>query len=82
MNDIIGGVNDRIDSEIDRRLDEISSSTEITANELRELRGTLYAREGGEERIKVWVSKWNIGKRSWIKQKPKEKITKPYFTMQ
>ena len=30
MNNIIGGVNDRIDSEIDRRFDEISSNTEIT----------------------------------------------------
>ena len=60
MNNIIVDVNDRIDSEIDRRFDEISSSTEITANELRELRGTLYAREdpiegvdSSEERIKA-----------------------------
>ena len=57
MNNIIEDVNDRIDSEIDRRFDEISSNTEITANELRELRGTLYAREdpieGGKERIKA-----------------------------
>ena len=53
MDDIIGDVNDRLDSEIDRRIDEISSNTEITANELRELRGTLYAKEGGEERIKA-----------------------------
>ena len=57
MNNIIEDVNDRIDSEIDRKFDEISSSTEITANELRELRGTLYAKEdsieGGEERIKA-----------------------------
>ena len=60
MNNIIEDVNDRIDSEIDRRFDEISSSTEITANELRELRGTLYAREdpiegidSSEERIKA-----------------------------
>ena len=57
MDNVIGNVDDRIDSEIDRRFDEISSSTEITANELRELRGTLYAREdpieGGEERTKA-----------------------------
>ena len=63
MNNIIGDVNERIDSEIDRRFDEVSSSTEITANELRELRGTLYAREDpiegiegvepNEERIKA-----------------------------
>ena len=46
-------VGDRLDSEIDRRLGEISSSAEITANELRELRGTLYAKEEGEERIKA-----------------------------
>ena len=54
MNNIIENVNERIDSEIDRRFDEISSSTEITANELRELRGTLYAREDpieGEDSI-------------------------------
>ena len=60
MNNIIEDVNDRIDSEIDRRFDEVSSSTEITANELRELRGTLCAREdpiegvdSSEERIKA-----------------------------
>ena len=56
MNNIIEDVNDRIDSEIDRRFDKISSNTEITANELRELRGTLYAgenEESGEERIKA-----------------------------
>ena len=60
MNNIIEDVNDRIDSEIDRIFDEVSSSTEITANELRELRGTLYAREdpiegvdSSEERIKA-----------------------------
>ena len=45
MNNIIGGVNDRIDSEIDRRFDEISSSTEITGNEIRELRGSLFDNE-------------------------------------
>ena len=60
MNSITENVDDRIDSEIDRRFDEISSNTEITANELRELRGTLYAREdpiegidSSEERIKA-----------------------------
>ena len=35
MDSIIEDVNDRIDSEIERRFDEISSNTEITANELR-----------------------------------------------
>ena len=69
MNDIIGDVNDRIDSEIDRRFDEISSSTEITANELRELRGTLYAREGGEERIKAL----GIEMEHWKKESDKAK---------
>ena len=39
MNNIIGDVNERIDSEIDREFEEISSGTELTANELRELRG-------------------------------------------
>ena len=60
MNSITENVDDRIDSDIDRRFDEISSNTEITANELRELRGTLYAREdpiegidSSEERIKA-----------------------------
>ena len=53
MDNVIENVGDQIDSEIDRRLEEISSSTEITANELSELRGTLYAKEGGEERIKA-----------------------------
>ena len=53
MNDIIWDVDTRIDSEIDRRFDEISSSTEITSNELRELRGTLYAKEEGEGKIKA-----------------------------
>ena len=69
MNDIIGDVNDRIDSEIDRRIDKISSSTEITANELRELRGTLYAREGGEERIKAL----GIEMERWKKESDKAK---------
>ena len=69
MNDITGDVNDRIDSEIDRRFDEISSSTEITANELRELRGTLYAREGGEERIKAL----GIEMEHWKKEPDKAK---------
>ena len=50
---VMENVGGRLDSEIDRRLEEISSSTEITANELRELRGTLYAKEEGEERIKA-----------------------------
>ena len=45
MNNIVVGVNDRIDSEIGRRFDEISSSTEITENELRELRGSLFDTE-------------------------------------
>ena len=53
MDNVMENVGDRIDSEIDRRLEEISSSTEITANELRELRGMLYAKEEGEERIKA-----------------------------
>ena len=70
MNDIIGDVNDRIDSEIDRRFDEISTSTEITANELRELRGTLYAREGGEEKIKAL----GIEMEHWKKESDKAKI--------
>ena len=69
MIDIIGDVNDQIDSEIDRRFDEISSSTEITANELRELRGTLYAREGGEERIKAL----GIEMEHWKKESDKAK---------
>ena len=45
MDSIIEYVNDRIDSEIGRRFDEISSSTEITDNELRELRGSLFDNE-------------------------------------
>ena len=53
MDNVMENVGDQIDSEIDRRLEEISSITEITANELRELRGTLYAKEEGEERIKA-----------------------------
>ena len=69
MNDIIRDVNDRIGSEIDRRFDEISSSTEITANELRELRGMLYAREGGEEKIKAL----GIEMEHWKKESDKAK---------
>ena len=45
VNSIIENVNDRIDSEIGSRFDEISSSTEITNNELRELRASLLDNE-------------------------------------
>ena len=69
MDDIIGDVNGRIDSEIDRRFDEISSSTEITSNELRELRGTLYAKEEGEEKIKAL----GIEMEHWKKESDKAK---------
>ena len=45
MDSIMENVNDRIDSGIGRRFDEISSSTEITDNELRELRASLFDNE-------------------------------------
>ena len=53
MNNIKENVGDRLDSEIDRRFDEISSSTEITENELRELRGSLYEKEEQSEEIPI-----------------------------
>ena len=39
--DIIDNVGDQIDSKISDRIEDISSNTEITANELREFRGIL-----------------------------------------
>ena len=45
MDIIMENVMDRIDSEIGRRFDEISSSTEIMDNELRELRASLFDNE-------------------------------------
>ena len=70
MNNIIGDVNERINSEIDRRFEEILSSTEITANELRELRGALYAKDGlGEEKIEAL----EIEKKHWETESKKEK---------
>ena len=84
---IIENVNDQIDSEIDKRFEGISSNTEITANELRELRGTLYAREDPiegvdsiEERIKNLGIEMDHWKKESDKEKPKGKITRPYFT--
>ena len=79
MNNIIGDVNDRIDSEIDRKFDEISSSTEITANELRELRGTLYAgenEESGEDRIKALEIEMDHWKKESDKAKAEGKNNK------
>ena len=75
MNNIKKNVNDRIDSEIDRRFEEISSSTEITGDELRELRGTLYAKEDsgeeGEERIKAMGIEMDHWKKESNKAKAK-----------
>ena len=79
MDNIIEDVNDQIDSEIDRRFDEILSSTEITANELRELRGTLYAgenEESGEERIKVLGIEMDHWKKESDKAKAERKNNK------
>ena len=45
MNNIIENVNDRIDYKINRKFEEISKGTEITDNELRELRGSIFDRE-------------------------------------
>ena len=45
VDSIMENVDDRIDSEINRRFEEISSSTEITNNELRELRASLFDNE-------------------------------------
>ena len=70
MGNIMENVDDRIGSEIDRRLKEISSSTEITANELRELRGTVYAKEEGEERIKALGIEMDL----WKKESDKAKV--------
>ena len=80
MDNVMENVGDRIDSEIDRRLGEISSSTEITANELRELRGTLYAKEEGEERIKVLGIEMDHWKKGSGKAKTEGKNNKALFS--
>ena len=70
MDSIIEDVNDRIDSEIDRTFEEISSSTEITDNELRELRGTLNAKKNlGKAKIEAL----DIEKNHWETKSKEEK---------
>ena len=49
MNDIIGNVNERLNSEIDEKVENISPSTEITANELR---GSFYATIRAKKELK------------------------------
>ena len=75
MDSITENVNDRLDSEIDRRFDEISSSTEITWNELRELRGALYKKEEQSEEIPIEekLKALKIDEDHWKKESDKAK---------
>jgi hypothetical protein len=62
MDDIISNVSDRIGSEIDDAMEDITTNTEITNNELRELRGILNVKgDAGAtklEAIKVESEHW------------------------
>jgi hypothetical protein len=62
MEDIISNVSDRIGSEIDDAMEDITTNTEITNNELRELRGILNVKgDAGAtklEAIKVESEHW------------------------
>ena len=70
MDNIIGNVNERLKTKINKGVEDISSSTKITANDLRELRGSLYAKDdSGEERIKAL----NIEMDHWKKKSDTEK---------
>ena len=70
MDNIIGNVNERLETKINKGVEDISSSTKITANDLRELRGSLYAKDdSGEERIKAL----NIEMDHWKKKSDTEK---------
>ena len=79
MDSIMENVNDRIDSEINRRFNEISSSTEITDNELRELRASLFDNEKlvvdnmdlREEKIKALGNQMDHWKKESDKAKAK-----------
>ena len=54
MNDITRNVSDRIETEISDRMEDLTTNTEITENELRELRGILNVKgDSGEEKIKA-----------------------------
>ena len=53
MDNVMENADDRIGSEIDRRLEEISSSTEITANELKELRARYMQKKRAEKGLSI-----------------------------
>jgi hypothetical protein len=69
MNDIIDNVSDRIESEIDDVVEDFTTNTEITNNELRELRGILDVK-GDAGTVKLEAIK--VESEHWKKEGKKE----------
>ena len=69
MNDIIDNVSDRIESEIDDVVEGLTTNTEITSNELRELRGILNVK-GDAGTVKLEAIK--VESEHWKKEDKKE----------
>ena len=69
MNDIIDNVSDRIESEIDDVVEDLTTNTEITSNELRELRGILNVK-GNAGTVKLEAIK--VESEHWKKEAKKE----------
>ena len=69
MNDIIDNVSDRIESEIDDVVEVFTTNTEITNNELRELRGILNVK-GDAGTVKLEAIK--VESEHWKKEAKKE----------
>ena len=69
MGDIIDNVSDRIESEIDDAVEDLATNTEITNNELRELRGILNVK-GDAGTVKLEAIK--VESEHWKKEAKKE----------